>query len=294
MNIFDLIAQSQHGAYAFHDALKGGFHHIDVVLLRKEKANGPLQCDLVDDDVPGGSTVDLPEHDGNGAHGVILPGLQDLYGFHDLGGAQGGVNAFVGEVGVAGLSDELQDKLLRIADNGAAAEADLAGVDHLGEVHRESGICGRVLQHTFPDHVQSPSDLLVGLEDQPHTTAEGVPVAAEELTHHQSHRHVSIMAAGVHHPRRLGGVAQMRVLRDGQGIHVGPQDHCFAPAPFPVECSHHAGLGNVLHAVASNGLQIVINDLGGAELFISQLRMFMEIPPKGKDLCPVTLDFFPQ
>ncbi|MNT03401.1 hypothetical protein D3C72_1379350 [compost metagenome] len=65
-----------------------------------------------------------------------------------------------------------------------------------------------------------------GLEDEAHGAVEIAPLA-QQLRGAEHHRHVAVVAAGVHAPGRGGGVGPLgRQLGDGQRVHLGAQaDH---------------------------------------------------------------------
>ena len=105
-------------------------------------------------------------------------------------------------------------------------------------------------------HVLGPAlALLRWLEEQAHGACQLRLSGLEQPRRAQQHRHVGVVAAGVHEARAGRGIGQPSVLLDGQAIHVGAQRHdWFALA----DAGHDAGAG---HGVWRGGHAQVVQHL---------------------------------
>ena len=83
----------------------------------------------------------------------------------------------------------------------------------------------RQLQQPFVEHeAGAVIALLARLEHQEHAPGQLLAPGHEEARGSQQHRHVGVVAAGVHRARLLGGELQPRLLGQRQAVHVGAKE----------------------------------------------------------------------
>ncbi|MND86956.1 hypothetical protein D3C80_789390 [compost metagenome] len=142
------------------------------------------------------------------------------------------------------------------------------------------GIDREALEQPIGHHRLGPTPMLLGrLEHETHGTVE-VTLAAQQVCGTQHHRHVPVVATGVHLAVVAGRMRPlMRLFGDVQGIHVGTQaDHAWAVTDS--EAGNQAGATDAtVHLQAKAGEDA--GDLfGGVELFKAGFRVPVKrVPP---------------
>ncbi len=92
-------------------------------------------------------------------------------------------------------------------------------------VRRHRAPSGR-LQHPLLDHQpRTVVPLLSRLEHEHHVTAQPVPPLGEQPGRTDQHGRVQVVPAGMHPALDLGRVRDAALLRQGQRVHVGTQEH---------------------------------------------------------------------
>ena len=194
-----------------------------------------------------------------------------------------------------------------VGARGVAAEALDPDVDGVGRGHDRTGPDGkgadrnpRAVMHAVDlldaepvhqpvlDHRGGASTALLGrLEDHDRVAGE-IPRLGEIPCGAQKHRGVAVMAAGVHHARRLGGVGQIGRLLDRQCVHVGAKpDHLDLALAglLALDDADDAGTAKAgRDLVAAELAQPVSHECCGAVDVIEQFGMFMDIAAPGLNI----------
>ena len=154
-------------------------------------------------------------------------------------------------------------------------------------VDRKHRVAGELLEQAVLDHRLAAAAALLGrLEDEVHRTLE-VAALAQHLGGAQQHGRVAVVAAGMHAAGVLRAMLEVVGLVHRQAVHVGAQAdrlHRVALA----QGSHQAGLAEAARHFEAPLLELGGDDVGGAVLLVSKLRMGVDVAADGGDL---TVDF---
>ena len=156
----------------------------------------------------------------------------------------------------------------------------------------ENGIDLRVAQAALLDHDARPAFLahrrrfLRRLKNELHRAANFLAQRGEDLRDAHQHRHMRVMAAGVHHasfgsvPLRAHHALERNVgfFSHGQCVHVRAKRNTRTRlAAF--EHPHHAGIGDLFaYIVETESAQMRGNHSCGFELAIAELGVGMNLP----------------
>src|SRR5712664_3094083 len=106
-------------------------------------------------------------------------------------------------------------------------DADCADRQVVPEVNPERRIDCRRLEYAVADHrLRAVRDLFGRLERELHAARE--LERREAARYLEANRHVPVMTACVHLPGLPGAIGDGVCLLDGQGVHVGPEEHAAA------------------------------------------------------------------
>jgi len=134
-----------------------------------------------------------------------------------------------------------------------------------------------VLEDARVEHLTRPAlPLLRGLEAEDDVTAKLVPKIAKQRGGPEEHRHVAVVAAGVHLARHPGAVLPSLDFLNRQGIHVGPQQNGGAGGLRSTQHTDDpraADLGAHLESQLPEALR---DERGGAVLLEAELRVAVE------------------
>ena len=239
-----------------------------------EAAGGAFDVAVLRHHVPAGAHVDHAHRHDGGLVGIHLPADDGLDRLHHRGGGGGGVDALMRGRAVAALAGDVDEEPVGGGHLGARLDGDLSGL-HVGpDVHGEASV--HAVQRALLDHGPGPGGhLLGGLEGQPHRAAELVLPLVEHLGGGQHHRHVAVMAAGVHHAGDLAGVLQPGLLLHGQPVHVPPEQD--GPAGLrALDRRQGAGLQTAGAPLHAHLVQLGPDALAALELLLADLRMLVE------------------
>jgi hypothetical protein len=144
----------------------------------------------------------------------------------DVGADEDGIDALVRAGGMATLAGDVDEDGIARGQQRARADGELAGGDARHVVHAVDLLDAPAVHQPVVHHGLAAGAALLGrLEDDDGGAVE-VARLAEILGGAQQHGRVPVMPAGVHAPRRLGGVGQTGVFRHGERVHVGAHaDH---------------------------------------------------------------------
>ena len=138
------------------------------------------------------------------------------------------------------------------------------------------------------DHRGGACTALLGRLEDHDCVAGEIPGLGQIPRCAQKHRGVTVMAAGVHQARGLGGVGQIGCLLDRQRVHVGAKpDHLdFALAGLlALDDADDTGIAEAGgDLVAAELAQAVSHECCGAVHIIQQFRVFMDIAAPGLDI----------
>ncbi len=143
---------------------------------------------------------------------------------------------------------------------------------------------GKTLEHAVVDHRLRPgAAFLRGLEAEDERAVE-FPVFREPARCAEQHRRMAVVAAGVHLPRRGGGIFGAARLQDRQGVHVGAQENALVRALRralrAVQGAEDAGPAHALDdLVEAEGPQALGDDPRRARQIVGQLGVAVEIAP---------------
>ena len=179
------------------------------------------------------------------------------------------------------LVDRRHDRTRRDGDLGRRHAGDI--------VEREDPVEGKPLEHAVGDHRLGAGPSLFGrLEDQHHGAGEAarggeIPRRAEE------HRHVAVVAAGMHLPRHFRTPGRRSGLGDRQRVHVGAErDPRTVAVPDDRDHAGPADAGRDL--VDAEPAEELGHRRRGLVLLIGELRPAMERPPPGDHVGQPRLD----
>ena len=155
--------------------------------------------------------------------------------------------------------------------------------DDVDRVRRDRALAGDVEEALGDHRFGTARALLARLEHEDHVAGEVVAGRAEQLGRADEHRHVQIVAAGVHRTRHRGRVLQARLLLHRQRIHVAAQQH---RAARPAAAQHGDDRGQV---AAGRDLQRqpgqrVENALLRPGQLQADFRIAMQLPPERDDV----------
>ncbi len=115
-------------------------------------------------------------------------------------------------------------------------------------------------EHAIVDHTFSAAEALFGgLKDEFDSAAQGVAVGSQQAGYSEAHRHVTIVAAGMHHARVFGSVFGTGFLLNGQGVHIGAHKHGRAIGSA-AQHAHHTGLPHAFGDFQAKGTQFAGHD----------------------------------
>ena len=120
------------------------------------------------------------------------------------------------------------EDLERVAggEHRAAPGGDHAGRVTSAHVQAKRGVGLALLEEPFLDHhLGAVIALLAGLEHEHDAAGQGGPPRGQHARGADQHGDVRVVTAGVHGAVDLGGEGQARVFLQGQGVHVGAQQH---------------------------------------------------------------------
>ena len=143
-------------------------------------------------------------------------------------------------------------------------------------VRSKNRVTRKALEQTLFDHdLGAPRVFFGGLKNQVQR-ARKLDLLRDVLGRRHEHGAVPVVTAGVHHACMHAAVLKSIDFLDGQCIHVGPKAQAFAAAAAP-QLGHQARGGQpACHGVAP-ALQLLRQQLRGAELFEAQLRVAVQI-----------------
>ena len=151
-------------------------------------------------------------------------------------------------------------------------------------VHSVDLVDAEALDHAVVNHfATAPAAFFGGLEDDRDGSIE-VPRLCKVFRGAKKHRGVPVMSAGMHHAWRFRRICQPRLLMDRQGIHVGAQAYRHPRSSgLAVDQPDDSRASDACHnLVASEFLELLLDDSGGAMHLEEQLRMRVEVtPPPG-------------
>ena len=142
------------------------------------------------------------------------------------------------------------------------------------------------LEQPVLDHGAGAGAAFLGrLEAQVHRAVEAA-VLLQVAGRGQQHGGVAVMAAAVHLAVMARTVFELVFLLHRQGVHVGAQ-HDGAVRRALAQHADHAGLGDAGMDLDAPAAQRAGHHLGGAVLFVAQLRMGVQIAPQRHDVFQV-------
>ena len=101
----------------------------------------------------------------------------------------------------------------------------------------------------------------------------------------EQHRGMPVMPAGVHVSGHGGFIGELVRLLDRQRVHVGAEPDALARAFLAADHPDHAGLADARRdLVATERLEPLSDEPGGAVDVVAQLRMRMQVAPPRGDL----------
>ena len=192
--------------------------------LRVGGAEGAANLHPIADDVLRLAAVDRAEGEHRGFQRRRASGHDGLQRHDQLRGADDGVHGLLGPRRVAGHALHSDAQLVCGAVEAAGAGVDLPDAQVGLHVQAVDGV--HALHDARGDHgLRAAHRLLGGLEQQAHAAAQAVLPCVEHLCRRELYAHVHVVPAGVHPTlvRRTEGTALR--LRDGQGVHLGPERH---------------------------------------------------------------------
>ena len=276
---FQAVSGAAAGADPFQEAVglvQEGFPDLGVVV-----AQGAFQDHLVGQNIEPGAPGNGAEGQDRGSPGVFALGEHGLQQGEGLGRHHDGVHPMVGRGRVGLAAADLQPELIGPGHDDAGAVAELAHRQPGGDVEPGDGV--HLVQHAQLHHQLGAAHrarrqaFFRGLEDNAAAAGQFVFQFAEQLGHTQSDANVHVVAAGVHHSRRLGAPGSVRPLLDGQGVQVGPPG--IGPAgPGTNQVRHHAVPGHSGSDLQPQPGQILGRHLAGAGLLVGEFRVLVKIP----------------
>ena len=163
-----------------------------------------------------------------------------------------GVHAGVGHGAVTALALDLDVKVVcrRGADAGGGDHHGPGGEGHIGHhMDHQRGVHFGVFQKACFNHVFGAlKNLLCRLEHQLDGALDPVLVLLQQSGRAQEHGGVHIVAAGVH-PAVFAGKVHVRLLTDGQAVHVRPEQKHLARL-LPAGQGHKSGPAAVFRRIA--------------------------------------------
>ncbi len=203
-------------------------------------ANGALENGPLGDDVERRPGVERADGDDNAVVRVSVAADDALQGDDDLRRGQDGVGAEVRGRAVAaapldGDGEDAGRRHRRPLDNTRLAQ-------RYGrpQMHGQSHVRPRMLQHPLGDDRQRPAQPLLGrLEEELERAGYLVLPSREEPRQRQPHGHMAIVAAGVHDAGVDGSIVVVALLLNGQRVHVETQQDS-GTGPRPFQQSHDA------------------------------------------------------
>ena len=136
----------------------------------------------------------------------------------------------------------------------------------------------RVFQQAVGDHIRGALENLFGrLEFQLDSAFDLLLVLFQQLCRTQHHGRVHIVAAAVHLARHLGGKHLSGLLKDGQGVHIAPEQDGLARALSPGQ-REDTRPAAVLRRIAHLGQGLLDQRLGLGQVK-AHLRVAVDRPP---------------
>jgi hypothetical protein len=205
----------------------------------------------------------------------------------DLRRGQQGIGAVVrhGRVALRALHLDLEE--VARSHERARAQCDAPQGQAWPVVHAEDGVHGEALEQSVLDHGPGAcAALLRRLEDEMHGAAEGITMRRQIARGSEQHRHVAVMAAGMHDAGIARAVREGVGFLDGQCVHVGTQADRRA-ARSPDQGADDARLADASRDVDTPGFERLANDFCGLVNLVAQFRARVEALPQRADRCVV-------
>ena len=187
-------------------------------------AQGPPEGDGIWNDIGGGTAVDLSKGEHHRVGGVVVPADQGLELHQQSGAEDHRVHAQLRVGAVAPLPRHLQADAVAAGVGDPLPDGDGPQGQVGGAVEAHHRVGRPIPEQALAQHSgRTVKGLLPALEDQQHVSPQLLPVPGQQLGAAQQGGGMDVVAAGVAHPRRLGGERQPGILLDGQGVDVLPQ-----------------------------------------------------------------------
>jgi hypothetical protein len=214
---------------------------------------------------------------------VHLARHQGLVGQHQVRGHHDRVHRGVRHRAVAALALQRDHHGVRRAVDHTGQESETPGRKTRLVVPGIDGVAREAREQALVDHLAPTLQALFSrLKYQVYGAVERAR-GRQHLGHCQQCGGVSVMATGVHAPRRAAGIRQTGGLCHGQRVHVGAQAQA-AGASARAQATHHAGAGQApMHHVAP-ALQAFGHQITGGEFLVTELRVGMDLVPDGQHL----------
>jgi len=147
-------------------------------------------------------------------------------------------------------------------------------------VHAEDRVHRKTLEQAVLHHLaRTAAAFFRRLEDEVHRAGKALAVGGQVLGRSQQHRHMAVVAAGVHAARNAAGVREGVVLGHRQRVHVGAQADGAAGAARrgAAQRADHAGAPEPAVHLDAPALQRARDDVGGAHLLEAEFRVGVDV-----------------
>ena len=248
--------------------------------LQREGAHRALDLAGIRHDVGGLAGMDHRHRDDGGVDRLLVAGDDGLEGLHHLAGHRHRVDAVVRQRGVRALAGDADQELVARGHDRAAADREVAGGQARPVVHAEDRVHGEAIEQAVLHHLaRAAAAFLGGLEDAVDGAGEALAVRGQFLRGGQQHRHMAVVAAGMHAARNAAGVREGVVLGHRQRIHVGAQADGAVRASgcAAADRADHAGAPEPAVHLDAPALERSRDDVGGAHLLEAEFRMGVDV-----------------
>ncbi len=197
--------------------------------------------------------------------GIATTRHDGLQSGHDLGGDDNRIHRLVWRRGMPAASGDLDREGVDGRKHGPRGDGDGSRRQIAPQVNPDRGVNTRILQDAVADHRRrSCAAFLRRLKRELDCTSGRE--TSQAGGNRESHRHVTVVSARVHHTGRRGGEWEARFFADREAVHISP-DQYRSPTACTLQHAHDAGASHARRDRVAQMLQ-PFGDVRGRPLLL--------------------------